>query len=378
MPMILTDKQREMLANAKTINICQAENPDGDSIGSALALEEILSDQGKVVHLHCPVQVPTYLRYIDGWDRISLEFNPQADMAIIVDTSAKSLMGKTLDDPVVMNFFSTHPVIVLDHHAGVEQDLPFATDYIISDTAVATGELIHDIAREENWPISQLAATDLYISIQSDSLGLTTASTTAESFEVCSDLIRLGAIPADIEDARRELMRKSPRILSYKGQLIERIEYFNDGRTAYIHIPFEEIHEYSNEYNPTMLVLDEMRLVTGVDVAIGIKTYPDGKLTGKIRSNIPVSNLLAKTFGGDGHAFAAGFRTYVDLADFIPELVHELDKLYDEYDANNGQSEAEQAADAAIAKAEENEARGKHADLSGVNLGGFRIKRKDD
>ena len=107
MPMILTDKQREMLANAKTINICQAENPDGDSIGSALALEEILSDQGKVVHLHCPVQIPTYLRYIDGWDRISLEFNPQADMAIIVDTSAKSLMGKTLDDPVVMNFFST-------------------------------------------------------------------------------------------------------------------------------------------------------------------------------------------------------------------------------------------------------------------------------
>ena len=219
---------------------------------------------------------------------------------------------------------------------------------------------------------------DLYISIQSDSLGLTTASTTAESFEVCADLIRLGAVPADIEDARRELMRKSPRVLSYKGQLIERIEYFNDGRTAYIHIPFEEIHEYSNEYNPTMLVLDEMRLVTGVDVAIGIKTYPDGKLTGKIRSNIPVSNLLAKTFGGDGHAFAAGFRTYVDLADFIPELVHELDKLYDEYDANNGQSEAEQAADAAIAKAEENEARGKHADLSGVNLGGFRIKRKDD
>lgn len=378
MPMILTDKQREMLANAKTINICQAENPDGDSIGSALALEEILSDQGKVVHLHCPVQIPTYLRYIDGWDRISLEFNPQADMAIIVDTSAKSLMGKTLDDPVVMNFFSTHPVIVLDHHAGVEQDLPFVADYIISDTAVATGELIHDIAREENWPISQLAATNLYISIQSDSLGLTTASTTAESFEVCADLIRLGVVPADVEDARRELMRKSPRILSYKGQLIERIEYFNDGRTAYIHIPFEEIHEYSNEYNPTMLVLDEMRLVTGVDVAIGIKTYPDGKLTGKIRSNIPVSNLLAKTFGGDGHAFAAGFRTYVDLADFIPELVHELDKLYDEYDANNGQSEAEQAADAAIAKAEENEARGKHADLSGVNLGGFRIKRKDD
>ena len=88
--------------------------------------------------------------------------------------------------------------------------------------------------------------------------------------------------------------------------MIERIDYLNDGHTAFVHIPFEEIHEYSNEYNPTMLVIDEMRQVTGVDVAIGIKTYPDDKLTGKIRSNIPVSNLLAKRFGGDGHCLATG------------------------------------------------------------------------
>ena len=110
----------------------------------------------------------------------------------------------------------------------------------------------------------------------------------------------------------------------------ERIEYYNDGRTAFISIPFSEIHEYSNEYNPTMLVLDEMRLVTGVDVAIGIKTYPDGKLTGKVRSNIPISNIIAKTFGGDGHPMAAGFRTYVDPIEFVPELIHELDKIYAE------------------------------------------------
>lgn len=376
--MILSDEQRRFIDDAKSIVVCQAENPDGDSIGSALALEEILSDMGKQVSLHCPVQIPTYLRYIEGWDRVSSDFNNSADMAIIVDTSAKTLMGKTTDDPIAMNFLLTHPVLVLDHHVGVEPDLPFKASYVISDTAVATGELIHDIAMEEKWPISKLAASDLYISIQADSLGLSTASTTAESFEACADLVRLGAVPADIEDARRELMKKSPRILAYKGQLIERIEYYNDGRTAYIHIPFEEIHEYSNEYNPTMLVIDEMRLVTGVDVAIGIKTYPDGKLTGKVRSNIPVSNLLAKTFGGDGHPFAAGFRTYVELADFIPELIHELDKIYQEYDAEQQNSNTDKAAAEAIAKAEMGEAKGKHANLDGNNLGGFRIKRKDD
>ena len=376
--MILSDNQRKIISEANSVIICQAENPDGDSVGSALALEEILSDMGKDVYLHCPVQIPTYLHYLPGWDRISMDFVTTADIAIIVDTSSKVLMGKTIDEPATMDYLSSHPVIVLDHHAGVEEDLPFDTEYILDGDAIATGELIHNIAMEEKWKLSPLAATDLYASIQSDSLGLTTAGTTAETFEVCASLVRHGANPAEIESARRELMRKSPRILEYKGKLIERIEYYNNGRTAFISIPFSEIHEYSNEYNPTMLVLDEMRLVTGVDVAIGIKTYPDGKLTAKIRSNIPVSNLIAKTFGGDGHPMAAGFRTYVDPIDFMPELIHELDKIYDEYDAEYNQSDAEQAADAAIAQAEANGAKGEHANLDGVALGGFRIKRKGD
>ena len=376
--MILSDKQRKIINEAKSVIVCQAENPDGDSVGSALALEEILSSMGKDVYLHCPVQIPTYLRYLSGWDRINMDFNTSADIAIIVDTSSKVLMSKTINDPVVMNYMESHPVIVLDHHAGVEEDLPFDTEYILDGDAIATGELIHNIAVEENWNISPLAASDLYASIQSDSLGMTTTGTNATTFEVCANLVRHGANPAEIETARRELMRKSPRILEYKGKLIERIEYYNDGRTAFISIPFSEIHEYSNEYNPTMLVLDEMRLVTGVDVAIGIKTYPDGKLTGKVRSNIPISNIIAKTFGGDGHPMAAGFRTYVDPIEFVPELIHELDTIYAEYDAEHSQSEAEQAADIAIAKAEQNEAKGKHANLDGVALGGFRIKRKGE
>lgn len=375
--MILNDKQRQLIHDAKTVAVLQAENPDGDSLGSALALEEILSDLGKTVYLQCPVQIPSYLGYYSGWERVTLDLPKTADLAIIVDTSAATLMSKTVDDPVAMNFLSTRPVLVLDHHAGVEPDLPFRAEYIISDTAVATGELIYNIATQEQWPISPLAASDMFASIQADSLGLTTPASTAESFEVCADLIRHGASPSALDEARKELMKKSPRILEYKGHLLERVEYYNDGRTAYIHIPFDEIHEYSNEYNPTMLVIDEMRLVTGVDVAIGIKTYPDGKLTGKLRSNIPVSNLVAKAFGGDGHPFAAGFRTYVDLDEFLPELIRELNKVYQEYDRQHGQDPAEQAAAIAVAKAEHNAAKGQHASLDCGELGGFRIKRKD-
>ncbi len=373
--MILSDQQRKLISDASKIVIMQAENPDGDSLGSATALEEILSDMGKTVYLQCPVQIPSYLHYVSGWDRVALDFPTGADMAIIVDTSSKTLMSKTLDDPAMLNFLSTHPVLVFDHHAGVDRDLPFDAQYIIDSAAVSAGQLILNTALEEGWPLSQTAAKNLYISIESDSLGLTTANTTPEAFEACATLMRHGVVPAEVEGERRELMKKTPRILEYKGRLLERVEYYNDGRTAYIHVPFDEIHEYSNEYNPTMLVIDEMRMVTGVDVAVGIKTYPDGKLTGKVRSNIPISNLVAKTFGGDGHAFAAGFRTYVDLDKFLPEFVHEMDKLYKEYDDNHSQAEADRAAEEAIAKAEKCAEKGQHASLNGAQLGGFKIRK---
>lgn len=333
----LPEKVRDQINTAQKIVVVQAENPDGDSIGSALALAEILTNMGKQISLHCPVQIPTYLRYIHDWDLVGLDFDYDADLAIIVDTSSKLLMSKTLADSAALNFLNKKPVVVFDHHVSVTPDLPFDAEYIISDTAVSTGEETFDIFRDgagnfDDDLINAQAAENLYISIQADSLGLTTPATTAESFFAIGELVKLGANPSDIENARRELMKKKPEILAYKGELIERIEYYNGGRTALIQVPFDEIQKYSNDYNPTMLVIDEMRLVIGVDVAVGIKTYPDGKLTGKLRSNIGVSNLIAKTFGGDGHPFAAGFRIYENYDEFLREFLATMDKIYEEYD----------------------------------------------
>jgi phosphoesterase RecJ-like protein len=326
----VNNKVKSIIDSANKIIVIQAENPDGDSTGSALALEEILGDMGKTVSLYCPVDVPKYLRYIEGWDRIESDFDTSADAAIIVDTSSQILLKRAIEADGARHFLESHPVIVFDHHV-TDGDLPFNTVDIIDEKAVSTGEIIYKTFPD----INSGAAKNLFISIQSDSLGLTTENVTAETYEICANLIKLGADPAKLEAARRELMKKAPEILEYKGRLIERIEYHLDGRLALIHIPFEEIEEYSDKYNPTMLVLDEMRLVTGVDVAIGVKTYPDGKLTGKLRSNIPVSDAIAGFFGGGGHAYASGFRIYEGYDDFLPELVGAVDKALEEYDREN-------------------------------------------
>lgn len=326
-------KLKTALDGVQHIVIIQAENPDGDSLGSSLALEEILGDQGKTVTVFCRIAIPKYLRYMEGWSRVVDEFPiHEAELAIIVDNLSDTLLSKTQEVPGVRHWLETHPVFAIDHHAGVSDSLTFPHTTMTYDAAVATGEAITQIAEENGWKINDAAARYLYCSIMADSLGLTTDGTTAESIHTAARLVEYGANPADIEISRRELMKKSAGILNYKAKLLERIEYHLDGKLATVHIPWDEIEMYSDQYNPSMLVLDEMRLVDTVELAVAFKTYPDGKVTGKLRANVPIADKVAGYFGGGGHAYAAGFRAHDDYEKILLEAIQATDKaLQDAY-----------------------------------------------
>lgn len=326
----MQETAKTLIDDAKKIVVIQAENPDGDSLGSALALEEILGDLGKKVQLHCAVEIPKYLRYVSGWDRVTTDFDIQADLAIVVDTAAEVLLSKTLELPGVRHFLETHPVLVIDHHT-TESNLTFRHE-LLSRPAVSTGEVIFELAEAVDWKINQQAAEDLLIAQMSDSLGLTTPSVTPESFFVAGKLTELGASNAEIENRRREFMKKSPDILEYKGKLIEKIEYFLDGKLALVHIPFDEIEKYSDKYNPGALIGDELRLVEGVDLGVVVKTYPDGKVTGRLRANSPIAETVAGFFGGGGHPYAAGFRVYEDYDTVVKELIDATEKALNNHD----------------------------------------------
>lgn len=322
------DEVIKLINSAKKIIIIQAENPDGDSLGSALALDEILAELKKEVILYCPVEIPKYMRYINGWDRIDNKFDSSADLAIIVDTTADVLLTKVLEAPGVRHYLETNKVIAIDHHIS-KSNLSFEHT-LLTDDAVATGEIVYKLSVKAGWNINKSAAENLLIAIMSDSLGMVVKGVTPETFYIAGKLTELGANNYESESRRREYMKKSPEILKYKGQLIERIEYFLDGKLALIHIPWDEIKVYSDKYNPSALVLDEMRLVEGVELGVAIKTYPDGKLTGKLRSNLPISATVAGFFGGGGHEYAAGFRVYETIDTIIPELIDATNKALKE------------------------------------------------
>ena len=319
------------LNGKQKICIIQAENPDGDSMGSAIALDYLLSD--KDVSLYCPVDIPKYLHYFEDWSRVTNEFNFKADGYIIVDTAAEVLLSKLLDDTAIRNRLYSAPILVIDHHE-TEDDLNFPHDSII-EVRPACAELIYEIITSQGMLIDKPVAEAIFQGILSDTLGLTSSAVTVRTFEIATELMRLGANIAELEETRREFMKKSQRILDYKADLIKRIEYSLDGELATVHIPWDDIREYSDEYNPNILILEELRLVEGVKVAVAVKTYPDGKVTGKIRcaAGAGIADKVAGYFGGGGHPFAAGFRTYdtsyeevvKDLVNIVPQLLTEAE-----------------------------------------------------
>lgn len=301
-------KIQSIIDSAERIVVIQADNPDGDSLASALALEEVLGDMGKEVALYCGVDMPTHLTYLPGWDRVSRELPKQFDASIIVDNGSDTLLEK-LQITGQKAWVKAKPIIVIDHHT-TEATIDYAS-VLLAEKAVATGEVLYELAQQLKWPLTARARNMLATSIMSDSLGLVSEGTSPRSIHIIAELVESGVKLAALDTARRDMMRKSPALQRYKGELLQRIEYFGDNNEiATVTIPWQEIETYSPFYNPSMLVIDDMRLTEGTAVAIAFKVYKDGKVTAKIRCNYghAIGNELAEYFGGGGHPYASGFK----------------------------------------------------------------------
>lgn len=319
---------KKILDAAKKIVVVQADNPDVDSLASSLALEAILESQAKTVVLYCGIDLPSYLHYLPGWGRIVNDMPKQFDASIIVDTSSDSLLEQ-LKKSGAKTWLAAKPSIVIDHHT-TDATITFATA-MVNYPAVATAEIIYELAGQLKWRLDKQTKELLAMGILSDSLGLMSQSTTARSIHIIGELVEGGVNLAELESLRRETLRRDAQLIHYKGQLLQRVEFYGDNRVAIVSIPWDEIEKYSPLYNPSMLVIDDMRLAKGTDIAIAFKLYKGGKVTAKIRCNFGfgIADKLAEHFGGGGHPLASGFkitdgRSYHDVKSETIKIATEL------------------------------------------------------
>ena len=303
------DNLSKIISDSQHIVIIQADNPDGDSLGTSLALEELLEEQGKKVSLFCAVDIPSYLRYAEGWDRVSKDLPNQFDASIIVDVSTKTLL-ENLDEQNQLGWLAAKPCIVIDHHTSVTNGIDFADVSIIDASYASTGDIVFHIAKLLNWQITPRAAEMIMISILGDTQGLSNSLASTETYRTMAELIESGADRPALEDRRKEAGKMPRSILLYKAALIMRAEFVADDSLATVTIPPEEIKVHSPLYNPAPLIQNDLLQTEGVQVAIVFKYYQDKRVTAAIRCNPPfaIADKLAETFGGGGHPYASGFR----------------------------------------------------------------------
>ena len=331
------DQIKQLVDSAQHIVILQADNPDADSVGSALALEQIFHGLGKDPSLYCGIDMPSYLKYLAGWDRVDNQLPPKFDLSIIVDASTLSLFEKLIHSGA-QGWISSKPCIVLDHHGKVSNLVPFATVTINDATVSSTGELLYRLSKQLAWPLSTLAQEFIMTAILGDTQGLSNSLASADTYRIMAEMIENKVDRTKLEESRREYNKMPQSIFKYKAQLINRTEFYADGRLAIVSVPQAEINEFSPLYNPAPLIQADMLQTEDVGVAIVLKHYADGKITAAIRCNplFPVGGDLADHFGGGGHAYASGFKVQdgrpfdaikSECIRTATELIDRLDKL---------------------------------------------------
>lgn len=300
---------QQTLATVQRIVILQADNPDVDSLASSLALEQILSELGKSVAMYCGIDMPGYLRYLSGWDRVMPHVPSQFDASIIVDASTMTLFQR-LSESGSQGWVASKPCVVLDHHAETDNLVPFATVMHNDPSSSSTGEVIYHLAKELGWPLDAVSGGFIMSAILGDTQGLSNDLTSAQTYRVMAELVDLGVDRPQIEELRRRFNKMPLDIFTYKATLIQRTEFYADGQLALITIPHHEIMTYSPLYNPNALIQGEHLQTEGVLVSVAMKSYDDGRITAAIRCNTaaPVAADLAKHFGGGGHVYSSGFK----------------------------------------------------------------------
>ena len=313
---------RQLVESAHKIVIIVANNPDADAVGSALALEEILSQMQKEVSLYCRVEIPVYLHFLTGWDRINSILITDYDLAIVVDNSSKTLLQAD-NNPNIIDTLKLKKLVILDHHA-TESDIDFADVIINQPQMVATGQLIYTLAQILNWPLNKQSGIYLVASILSDSLGFSSQNmiNNSQPLRIVADLVDLGVDLSELAQRRLAYQHIPAHIIDYKGQLLQRIEFYDNNQIACLTIDHEEIKQYSALFNPT-IILDEMKIVDNVKISLGFKQYNNVqgnliRITLRIRCHhqCQIAEKLATNFGGGGHPYAAGVKWEGSNLDF--------------------------------------------------------------
>ena len=313
-PKTLEETAEILRGSKKTLLLCH-RGPDGDAIGSALALVLMLRALGGEAIAASADEAPQYLRFLlDGvQDSLTFENIPSGfedALVVAVDTASPAQLG-ALAEP-----FLSRVALMIDHHGTGE---PFA-DYLVCPHAAATGEVMVSLAKGLGVSLSPAIATLLYAAISADTGCFRYSNVTRETHLAAAELVD----GIDAAEVNRQLFEvKSIESLRAEKAGFERLSLYEQGRVGIITFPRSLRDELLLLDEHLSTLIDVARAVRGVEVAAAIReTDKENTFRASLRANVDFDvSAVAAAFGGGGHRRAAGVTLVAESIELAAEML---------------------------------------------------------
>jgi phosphoesterase RecJ-like protein len=306
------EELKKVLFSEEEVLICSHIRPDGDTIGSALALREVLISKGIKVDLVCDGYIPekfNFLPEVKEYKRVE-EITKKYPLVVFVDTASDGQMGECYKI-----FYAHKNVVNIDHHISNKGYAKY--NYIVNKAACC--EVLADLCVEMNIEITEKLATFLLLGLVTDTGNFAHNNTTSNTLKVASKLIEKGA---NLTEINMQMFKNQPMSRSKLYlEIMSKSKYFHDDRVAIIVIKQQDLQKYNLDNSVTEGFIDYNLTISSVVISVSILETKDKTFKVSFRSKGDIDvNRVAGTFGGGGHKNASGAMLRGYLEDVIDKL----------------------------------------------------------
>jgi phosphoesterase RecJ-like protein len=302
----------EKLMAAKKLLITAHVNPDGDAIGSTLALAAFLRSKGKDATVMIDDKLPKNLSFLPGYEKIvrpETGKTSDAELLVILDTSLDRI-GE------VAKAAQGLPVLNIDHHISNGGE----ADFLYNDHRAAAAEMIYEIIDHLGGEFPLEVATPLYTGMATDTGFFKYSNTRPDTMRAAARLLEAGVRPEQVSEAIEE---KPEAIVRGQAAALQTMELSYDGRVAGLYLD----RELATSLDTTDGFIDFVRVIEGVEIAVLIKCMDENFCRVSVRSKGLDVSKVAMKFGGGGHIRAAGFPVKKPLAEAKKDVLEALGEV---------------------------------------------------
>ncbi len=308
------------IQKSKNIYIISHIQPDGDNVGSILALGMAIKMINNNVFIIKTDEISSDFLFLPKVDMIEKYNNEnEIDLLITLDTSDVDRLGK---NKKLISKAKT--VINIDHHIS---NTNFGHINIVNPIAGATGELVYDLIKAMEIPINKDIATCIYTAISSDTGSFKYDNTTDKTHEIAAELLRLGIDKNEI-NINLYQNRSIERTLLFIKTL-QNIDFLFNNKVALVKVSQKMLEESNAKIDDTEGIVSFIKEIAPVEVAVLLKELTNDEIKISMRSKklIDVSKICSN-FGGGGHIRASGCTIITSLSNAEELIINELKKVF--------------------------------------------------